>query len=104
MIGYKLLYNSELGYKFCFDSINDEKPSYQRSMHKNDKFSIVPQNFMSTKNMSFIGKYWLPYNQILKLTQHSTKESQLYSSTLWNYIEMKIDYIQYNQFLEFITY
>ena len=54
--------------------------------------------------MSFIGKYWLPYNQNLKLTQHYTKKSQLYSSTLWNYIEMKIDYIQFNQFLEFIFY
>ena len=29
-----------------------------------------------------IGKYWLSHSSILKLTQHSTKESQLYSSIL----------------------
>ena len=32
--------------------------------------------------LGFTQKYWFPQNLILKFTQHSIKESQLYSSIL----------------------
>ena len=44
--------------------------------------------------LRLIRKYWLPYNQILKLTQHFTKEGQLHYSILWNY-ETKFEVVIY---------
>ena len=54
-------------------------------MNKNPN---IPQNNMPPKSefkrgpLRFIGKHWLPHNPILKLTQHPTIKTQLYSNIL----------------------
>ena len=48
LIGYKLLLNSELGYKFCFDKINDKNLSDQQLLNNRSAFaySLLCVRFM----------------------------------------------------------
>ena len=65
-------------------------------MKKKKAFNHFPTCiFLLKKFPKILGTIEIPHNQILKLTQHSTKYSQLHPNIPWNYNELKFGSVTY---------